>query len=63
MLHGTTEGGGVGNVGTVFSLTPPASPSDAWTETVLYTFIYDVARRSSQTPGPQTLETVFELTP
>ena len=39
VLYGTTaEGGSVGNDGTVFSLTPPASPGDSWTETVLHHF-------------------------
>jgi hypothetical protein len=44
-LYGTTaEGGGVTcyyaaySCGTVFSLTPPASPGGAWTEEVLYDF-------------------------
>ncbi|HTT63494.1 MAG TPA: choice-of-anchor tandem repeat GloVer-containing protein [Bryobacteraceae bacterium] len=37
VLYGTTQNGGFGN-GTVFSLTPPASPGGAWTQKVLYTF-------------------------
>jgi hypothetical protein len=39
-LYGTTLGGGTGAAesGTVFSLTPPATPGAAWTETVLYSF-------------------------
>jgi uncharacterized repeat protein (TIGR03803 family) len=45
-LYGTTEaGGGIGrcgnfpsNCGTVFSLTPPASPGGSWTEEVLFRF-------------------------
>ena len=37
VLYGTAETGGVGG-GTVFQLTPPASPGGAWTETVLYDF-------------------------
>ncbi|MGA3039550.1 MAG: choice-of-anchor tandem repeat GloVer-containing protein [Bryobacteraceae bacterium] len=37
-LYGTTGYGGTNNSGTVFSLTPPSSPGDAWTETVLYNF-------------------------
>jgi uncharacterized repeat protein (TIGR03803 family) len=39
-LYGTTAGGGTGSCscGTVFSLTPPASPGGAWTETVLHSF-------------------------
>jgi|HubBroStandDraft_1064217.scaffolds.fasta_scaffold00750_14 uncharacterized repeat protein (TIGR03803 family) len=41
VFYGTTESGGIGRCegcGTVFSLTPPAAPGDAWTEAVLYTF-------------------------
>jgi uncharacterized repeat protein (TIGR03803 family) len=38
VLYGTTEYGGTSNVGTVFSLTPPASAGGAWSETVLYSF-------------------------
>jgi uncharacterized repeat protein (TIGR03803 family) len=38
VLYGTTFFGGSSNAGTVFSLTPPASPGDSWTETLLHTF-------------------------
>jgi uncharacterized repeat protein (TIGR03803 family) len=38
VLFGTTKEGGGSNQGTVFSLTPPASPGSPWTETVLYNF-------------------------
>jgi len=40
VLYGTTRYGGTGacNCGTVFSLTPPASPGGAWTKTLLYSF-------------------------
>jgi uncharacterized repeat protein (TIGR03803 family) len=38
VLYGTTDFGGTFDYGTVFSLTPPASPGGAWTETVLYSF-------------------------
>jgi uncharacterized repeat protein (TIGR03803 family) len=38
VLYGTTSGGGAAHAGTVFQLTPPASPGGAWTETVLYSF-------------------------
>ena len=42
VLYGTTTFGGSGpcsnGCGTVFSLTPPASPGGAWTEAVLYNF-------------------------
>jgi uncharacterized repeat protein (TIGR03803 family) len=37
-IYGTTRLGGAANQGTVFSLTPPASPGGAWTETVLHDF-------------------------
>jgi len=38
VLYGTTYGGGAAGLGTVFSLTPPASPGGAWTESVLHNF-------------------------
>jgi uncharacterized repeat protein (TIGR03803 family) len=43
VLYGTTGNGGNGqngscNCGTVFSLTPPATPGGSWTEEVLYNF-------------------------
>jgi uncharacterized repeat protein (TIGR03803 family) len=38
VLYGTTAYGGASDAGTVFSLTPPASPGGAWTETVLHDF-------------------------
>jgi len=42
VLYGTTPFGGTGTClegcGTVFSLTPPASPGGAWAETVIYSF-------------------------
>jgi len=37
-LYGTTYRGGTYNQGTVFELTPPASPGGAWTLSVLYSF-------------------------
>jgi uncharacterized repeat protein (TIGR03803 family) len=37
-LYGTTGNGGAVCCGTVYELSPPASPSGAWTETVLYSF-------------------------
>lgn len=37
-LYGTTTAGGSSNLGTVFQLTPPATPGGAWTETVLHSF-------------------------
>ena len=38
VLYGTTQIGGTSNHGTVFSLTPPAVPGGAWTETILHNF-------------------------
>jgi uncharacterized repeat protein (TIGR03803 family) len=40
VLYGTTYGSGTDDGGTVFSLTPPASPGGAWTEQVIYDFSY-----------------------
>jgi uncharacterized repeat protein (TIGR03803 family) len=37
-LYGTTTVGGTDRVGSVFKLTPPATPGGAWTEIVLYSF-------------------------
>jgi uncharacterized repeat protein (TIGR03803 family) len=37
-LYGVTYYGGPKNSGVVFELSPPAAPSTAWTETVLYEF-------------------------
>jgi uncharacterized repeat protein (TIGR03803 family) len=37
-LYGTTRFGGPANYGTVYSLTPPASRSGSWSETVLHSF-------------------------
>jgi len=37
-LYGTTNSAGDSDVGTAFSLTPPAVAGGAWTETVLYAF-------------------------
>jgi len=39
VLYGTTYNGGASYSGTVFSLTPPASPGGSWTETVLHSFV------------------------
>jgi uncharacterized repeat protein (TIGR03803 family) len=39
VLYGATGFGGTYNGGTVFSLTPPASPGAAWTEAVLHNFL------------------------
>ena len=37
-LYGAASGGGPYNAGTVFKLTPPAAPGEAWSESVLYGF-------------------------
>src|ERR1035438_7778903 len=38
VLFGATTNGGVHGFGTIFSLTPPASPGGSWTHTGLYNF-------------------------
>jgi uncharacterized repeat protein (TIGR03803 family) len=39
VLYGTTAfGGAASSDGTIYSLTPPASPGGAWTETILHDF-------------------------
>ncbi len=38
VLYGTTSGGGINGFGTIFSVTPPAVKSGAWTLSVLYDF-------------------------
>ena len=35
VLYGTSQEGGASGHGTVYSLKPPASPADPWTETLL----------------------------
>lgn len=84
-LYGTTAAGGSGpcffnslpGCGTVFKLTPPAAPGDAWTEAVIHSFIVTDGGHPSSTLlekngalyGTTTLGgasgwgTVFELTP
>jgi len=37
-LYGTTDAGGSMNLGTVYAMTPPASPGGSWTETVIHSF-------------------------
>jgi uncharacterized repeat protein (TIGR03803 family) len=38
-LYGTTGGGGSYNAGAIFELSPPATKGEAWSETVIYSFI------------------------
>ncbi|MGA2133346.1 MAG: choice-of-anchor tandem repeat GloVer-containing protein [Bryobacteraceae bacterium] len=38
VLYGTTFDGGASGFGTVFSLSPPASPGGPWTESTIYSF-------------------------
>lgn len=44
-LYGTTTLGGAAGAGTVFDLTPPSTAGGGWTETVLYSFPYDLTGR------------------
>jgi uncharacterized repeat protein (TIGR03803 family) len=37
-LYGATTNGGAAGAGSVFQLTPPTTPGQAWTETILYSF-------------------------
>jgi len=37
-LYGVTAGGGSSGFGTLYELSPPASPGSAWTHTILYRF-------------------------
>jgi len=53
VLYGSTQGGGTGGGGTVFSLEPPASPGSAWTATVLRNFLGGILFYPS--PGPVVL--------
>jgi uncharacterized repeat protein (TIGR03803 family) len=39
VLYGTTYVGGSSDLGTVYGLAPPASPSGSWTETVIHSFV------------------------
>jgi uncharacterized repeat protein (TIGR03803 family) len=79
VLYGTTFDGGTDNYGTVFSLTPPASPGGAWTEAILYSFAGGsdgahplaspvigrggVLYGTTNTGGPANSGTVFSLRP
>lgn len=63
VLYGTTQKGGSGTCaeppqetgcGTVFRLTPPATPGGAWTETILHSFTGQNGEGSTPT-GPITM--------
>ncbi|MGA2591209.1 MAG: choice-of-anchor tandem repeat GloVer-containing protein [Bryobacteraceae bacterium] len=58
VLYGTTTAGGPSNLGTVFSLTPPASAGGAWTEEVLYAFSHN---GRGATPGGLALGVTGEI--
>jgi uncharacterized repeat protein (TIGR03803 family) len=59
-LYGATYGGGdVNGGGTVFELSPPASPGGAWTETILYVFPSDQSQ--GVWPGKLTFDGVGNL--
>jgi len=77
-LYGTTASGGKLGYGTVFELSPPATPGGAWTETILYSFkgtttganpasglVFDGTALVGTTPygGKDGFGTVFKLTP
>ncbi len=78
LLYGTTEAGGVSDLGTVFSLLPPTSGS-AWTETVIYSFVDETdgffplagllagkdgsLYGTTYAGGPNLQGTIFQLTP
>jgi uncharacterized repeat protein (TIGR03803 family) len=52
VLYGTTQDGGSAGAGTVFSLTPPVSSGDRWTEAVLYDFQTDHTGKGDGTYPP-----------
>src|SRR5580700_6562422 len=51
VFYGLTTAGGSLNLGALFSLTPPASPGGAWTETDLYSFQGVGGLDSQSNPG------------
>jgi uncharacterized repeat protein (TIGR03803 family) len=79
VAYGTTTYAGSAGYGTVYSLTPPASPGDPWTETILYNFTggsdggYPMGGvtfgsggelyGTTSTGGAGKLGTIFKLTP
>jgi uncharacterized repeat protein (TIGR03803 family) len=75
VLYGTTGGGGTGDDGTFFKLTPPGESGGTWTEKILYDFtaassvpfggliVGSKGTYFGTTEGPNSLGTVFQLTP
>jgi uncharacterized repeat protein (TIGR03803 family) len=51
-FYGATEYGGTGGAGTIFELAQPATAGDAWTETVLYDFVYSKNSQNVAPNGP-----------
>jgi uncharacterized repeat protein (TIGR03803 family) len=51
LLYGTTLGGGTSGQGTVFELTPPATPVGSWTERVLHNFSRQNGDGADPRPG------------
>jgi hypothetical protein len=76
-LYGTTQRGGVPDLGVAYELVPPASPGGAWTELVLHSFtgikgdgspsaglvIGPTGSLCGVTNGPSNAGSVFRLTP
>jgi uncharacterized repeat protein (TIGR03803 family) len=52
-FYGVTVGGGPGGSGAIFELAPPTTSGEAWTETVLYSFVYFTGNGQNAVPnGP-----------
>lgn len=49
-LYGTTQSGGSYGLGSVYQLVPPASPTGAWSENVIYSFVYPLGEGPFGTP-------------
>ena len=78
VLYGTTLSGGAYNSGAVFSLAPPTSPGEHWTEKILYSFtggldgagpeaglviVGEVLYGATNRGGAANLGTAYSLTP
>ena len=55
VIYGVTLAGGTSDQGTVFSLTPPASPDESWTQTVLFNYPQFDGGHWNLGPGPLVL--------